>query len=507
MTHLPLTGKRILILQQRVWGITIGHPLAKHLAESGADLFALTFKKSTHDFVSSQKDVTYHGIINHDSVMENPRAVPGSQELTLEHICQTLGIDTIWPLVAALRNHVRSYREKFYYSFKQNLSDEEIIAYIKALFKTIETIFKDFKPELIVAPNFVSLPHTMLNLYGKKHGVKMFGITDSKVKGYNIFTYDFYESSGPFYDRVDALNNGAQSQNAQRARDYIAGFRTNFKRPEALERYLADQKSLKQRVRSHLAPWYRIYKWYTDRPTDYLKNIGPTIDYRPPAIILRDYWCRMQYRKAAENFEYYPLEKIEKYVYFPLQYQPEASIDVMAPFFSNQVETARLVAQALPDDYTLVVKEHPAMVGYRTPSTFEKLARTVNVKLVDYRIAGEKVLQRAALVVSPNSTTIAEASFLGKQSIQLGNLGTTLKMPGITKHTDLTTLSPLIKKLLATPVDAAAHDRKLENFVAAVFDEGFAVDYQRLWEGEKRPEDPVWELYRKELSHIFNVTI
>lgn len=495
-----LSAVRILILQQRTWGINIGHGLAKHLSAEGAKLFALTFKKTTHDFTVSQKDVAYRAVLSHDAIMENPAAVPGSQDISLTEICQALGVDSIWPLVAALRNHVRSYREKFYYSFKQNLPDEEIIAYIKAFYKTITTIFADFNPELIISPNFVSLPHIMLNLYARRRGVPMFGVTDSKVRGYNIFAYDFFESSGPFYDRIEALNsNAAQSENQGRALQYIADFRANFKRPEALERYLAAQKSMKQRVKSVLAPWYRIAQWYYKRPTDYLKNLGATIDYRPPRIILRDYWASRRYRRAAERFEYFPLDTIEKYCYFPLQYQPESSIDVMAPFFNNQIEVARLVAQSLPDDYTLVVKEHPAMVGYRSKNTYEKLARTVNVKLVDYRISGEKVLSRAALVISPSSTTVAEASFLGKSSIQLGNLGTTLKMPGVTKHTDFTTLATRIKEVLARPTDLAEHDRRLQNFVAAVFDTGFNINYQKHWDELQTDNDELWLTYRREI--------
>jgi len=57
-----------------------------------------------------------------------------------------------------------------------------------------------------------------------------------------------------------------------------------------------------------------------------------------------------------------------------LQFQPEASIDVMAPFFSNQIETARQIAMSMPDDYVLVTKEHPAMVELRPPSYLEDRA-------------------------------------------------------------------------------------------------------------------------------------
>ena len=66
--------------------------------------------------------------------------------------------------------------------------------------------------------------------------------------------------------------------------------------------------------------------------------------------------------------------------------QPELAIDVLAPFFTNQIEVARLIAMSLPDDYTLVVKDHPIMVGLRRPRYLDKIQKLPNVKLIDYSI-------------------------------------------------------------------------------------------------------------------------
>jgi len=203
-----------------------------------------------------------------------------------------------------------------------------------------------------------------------------------------------------------------------------------------------------------------------------------------------------------KKFDYYPFEKIGKFVYFPLQFQPEATIDVGAPFFSNQIETARQVAMALPDDYTLVVKEHPAMVGLRPSSYIEKVARTPNVKLIDYRIPSENILKRADLIISPSGTTIAEAAFLNKPVIQLGNLGTTLKLPNVFKHSDIMTLSSKIKEILGVDLRSSEYERKLENYVAAAYDTGFDLNYLAMWEkGKTEGMENFWEIYKKEIEN------
>lgn len=330
----------------------------------------------------------------------------------------------------------------------------------------------------------------------------MIAVTDSKVKGYYIFSNSYQDNKGIFYDRVDALNNNSEETvSRDKAKRYIKEFRETFKKPDYLEETNA-KKSIKQIIRHELSPFYHISRWYTKKPINVLESTGITVDYRPPRIILRDHYCQKRYKKFMDNFRYYPFEKVKKFVYFPLQFQPEASMDVAAPYFGNQIETARLVAMSMPDDYVLVVKEHPAMVGLRPPSYIEKIARTVNVKLIDYRISSEDVLKMADLVISPSGTTIAEAAFLNKPAIQLGDLGTTLKLPNVFKHTQTTTLPAKIKEVLKVDLKTEEYERRLENFVASVYDTGFDLKYLTIWEGGGKDNlENLWAIYKREIEN------
>lgn len=502
MSPNSLKGKKILIFQQRGWAINIGHFLAKKLQDEGCKLAALTLKRTTHEFITNQKEVKYDLILNNDEIMSRPKEYLGNNDYTLAEIEEALGVESIWPIVMSLRNHVRSYKDNYYYSFKQNVPDEEIIYYVKSIYKYIKIIFEKFSPDLIISPNFVALPHIMMNLYAKKRGVTMFDVTDSKIRGLYIFSNDYQDSTGDFYDRVDALNNGNEkSKNQDKARKYITEFRKNFIQPDYIKQ--EKFKTLVQQIKHIGSPYYHIFQWCINRPINELESTGITADFRPPRIILRDHYAHDRYKRQTDKFPFYPFEKVGKYIYFPLQFQPEASIDVAAPYFSNQIETARQVAMSLPYDYTLVVKEHPAMVGLRSPAYLEKVARTVNVKLVDYRIPNEKVIRDADLIISPNSTTLTEAAFLNKPAIQLGNLGTTLKLPNVFRHADITTLSRKIKEVLKKDLHTADYEKKLENYVSAVYDTGFDVDYIRLWEkGGDKDKEKLWLIYKKHITEI-----
>ncbi len=496
--------KRVLIFQQRGWGVKIGHFLAKKLAAEGVSLAAITIKHSTHQYILSQKDVVYQLVINEDGIKNDPAKYLAGESYSLEQICEDLGVDSIWPFVTSLRHQVRSYRDKYYYGFRQNVSDEMIVDYVKAIYKCIKIVFDKFDPQIILTPNFGDLLHIMFNLYARQVGARMLTVTDCKIKGLMIFAEDYNESSGSFYDRVDELNaHGAQSANLDRARAYLENFRKAPRLADMPDLYTAPVLSFKAKLKRDLKPWYQILQWYRRPQTNFLPNLGASIDYRPPHIILRDHYAARKYKKVMDNFKYYPLDHIKKFVYFPLQVQPEVTIDVIAPFFSNQIETARLVAMSLPDDYTLVVKEHPAMVGMRPPSYIEKIARTPNVKLVDYRISGFELIKRADLIVSPNSTSVAEAAFFRIPAIQLGNLGTTLKLPNVFRHTDLTTLTQKIKEVLGVKLDTLEYERRLLNYLAAAYDTGMAENYWGFWErNESIDMETLWQFWKKEIVSL-----
>ena len=170
-------------------------------------------------------------IVNGDAIKEDPRGFLASDDFSLEEICCELDVPSIWPLVQASRNHVKSYADKYYYGFKQGLSDDEIICYTKAIYKNIRQIFDSFRPQLIITPNFVGLQHIMFNLYARKRGVEMVGLIDSKISGVTSFTLSYHGDRGRFFERLDELEAGACSENWDKAKAYVRQARTKVPGP------------------------------------------------------------------------------------------------------------------------------------------------------------------------------------------------------------------------------------------------------------------------------------
>lgn len=499
-------NKNVLILQQRKWALNIGLPLTEKLLSEGCKVSAITLKKSTHEIVLSKHKEKFNYIFNHDDVMENPKSYL-SREVTLAEICDALGVDSVWPLVNSLRNHVRSYGQKYYYGFKQNCSDEDIVIYVKALFLFCKNILETAKPDIIIAPNFVALPHIMLNLLAKKQGIPMQGVTDCKVRGYYIFSYSYLDDDCEFIDRYKVLENGFDSSNnIEKARFYLDENRKKMSQPA----YMAKNTivaSNKQTFISFLKMGKAVARCLLKGNVNVIDTLGITIDNKPAKILVRDFVQREVNIRKSISRDYYKLSDLENIVYFPLQFQPEASIDVAAPVFSNQLDAIRQVAMALPDDFTLVVKDHPAALGFRSHKLLDKIYHIPNVKLIRWDTPSDEVLKKSKLVVSPNSTTLMEAAIYRIPAIQLGDLGTTMALPNTHHYTDMGQLSSKIKSLLNdfSNLDNDAYDTSLTNFIASAYDIGWDYNYIGVWEDDKKDSKVALNsIYLNEISRKLN---
>ena len=102
---------------------------------------------------------------------------------------------------------------------------------------------------------------------------------------------------------------------------------------------------------------------------------------------------------------------------------------------------------------------------------------------------------------------MAEAAFYYKPAIQLGNLGTTLKLPNVFKHTDMITLSKKIREVLNINLKTEDYERRLENYIAAVYDVGFDFNYGKTWERGEGDMEELWRLYKAEIERVLYATL
>lgn len=138
------------------------------------------------------------------------------------------------------------------------------------------------------------------------------------------------------------------------------------------------------------------------------------------------------------------------YVIFGLHMQPESSIDVWAPFFSDQLWVVELLARSLPPSHKLLVKIHKSDVAKYSAEQLARLRALPGVELVRPFADTRAFIEKADLVVGIQGTMGLEGALLGRPVIMLGDSPVTL-FPSAARIGALTDLPALVRRKLAEP--------------------------------------------------------
>ena len=178
--------------------------------------------------------------------------------------------------------------------------------------------------------------------------------------------------------------------------------------------------------------------------------------------------------RKAWNQRYYDFRSLDdlpsKYVFYPLQYSPESSINTPAPYFVDQMRAIDAIRHALPSDYVLVVKEHPACILLRDGRFVRNLQHVSGIKIAHYSMSGAEVARRADLVVSVTGTATLEAFLLGRQAITLGSSLVSSALGGVCPIDEL---PDRIKGLLGESV----RDEEVLSYLTRLFDVRYDINY------------------------------
>jgi hypothetical protein len=488
--------KRILIYLQRDWGVNVGHRLAINFNQKlNFSVGALVSKKATYENLKIHSGTLYDYFLFIDEIVQDPKSFMPEYTVSLKQICDDLGILTIWDLVQSLRNHVKTYSEKFYYSFKQNISDESIIDLVIALYKLCKNIELNFNPNFLILPNFVSLQHIFLSLYFNKKNCKVLSFTGTGSNNLGVFCNNYNETESSFIDKYNELK---FSKNL---------YLNHYFNPAKLL-YLNFIDELKKKkiiiVYNFKKEFFNLIKkiFYSFNKKNFLSKVGANIDYIPLRIVFRDYYAKLFNIYYIKKINFPKINEFENFVYLPLQFQPESNIDVLCPFFNNQIETARKIAMKLPYNFTLIVKDHPAMYGLRAKSYLEKIIRTPNVKLINYRISNYDILSKAKILIGfSGASTFLEAAVMKVPAIQLGVSGITSILPNVFSFNDLYNLDKKIIEILKNNIFDEKYEDKIIAYFAAELETGYdEKNFANLWRWKGGNIDKLYNEILKELK-------
>lgn len=134
--------------------------------------------------------------------------------------------------------------------------------------------------------------------------------------------------------------------------------------------------------------------------------------------LYRSYVLRRLQKKYYHIFSDEELSSF-KYIYYPFHVDPEIVLNVMAPFWHNQLNTIKILSYNLPFGYKLLVREHRYNVGRRCTKYLKQLSQLPGVVLIDAYDNQYKYMKHADLVVTVNGTSGFEGIMLQKPVLTL----------------------------------------------------------------------------------------
>ena len=187
------------------------------------------------------------------------------------------------------------------------------------------------------------------------------------------------------------------------------------------------QESYSQDI-GHRNEFYRNLRW--DRLTRSLASYAIAHVKRRLAVGREGYrfWSNVRYlvrrnlesrRMMGRGFHTLADIKEAPLLYFPLQSDPEWTLQVQTPEYFCQLWAIASVARDLPAGATLLIKEHIYGIGRRPRDFIDQIAALKNVKLLKLSENALDVIRRVDAVVTINGTGGYEAAMLGKPSVFL----------------------------------------------------------------------------------------
>ncbi len=420
------------------------------------DFYAIIdFEDKAKKFFQEQNIVSFKKTwFFQDEILKNKKQ---SDYSYLENIEKKYGID-LWKIIYSDPHF--SHHNKFY-KFSQN----EIISLIEIECKFFEQILDEIKP------NFLSIYLSSLHFQEllcqlcKARNIKLLILSPSRVGSKMMIS-----SEGLIIDNIDEKMKNTVS--TQRNSEELLNYLKKFAPKEQVKSYVT--KAFEENT---LIRYKAVLKFFISVRDKNFKKRYYNFGKSKLKVFNVKFSNRIKKKKRNNFINKHLVKKIitSKYIYFPLQTEPERVILINAPFHTNQISIIQNIAKSIPIGYKLLVKEHPAMkvVGpWRPISFYKQIMDLPNVILLHPSVSNEISMKSSDLVVTIAGTTGLEALFHEKPLLTFTKLIYSC-IPSSKIVENLDDLPNLIKESIKTKVNLD----DLNKFVNIIEKNTFQIDY------------------------------
>ncbi|WP_268544138.1 hypothetical protein [Candidatus Nitrosotenuis cloacae] len=352
--------------------------------------------------------------------------------------------------------------ERLFYKYNQfhNFTKNEILSILEQECKLFESIIQEVKPNYLITPDSGLHHGNLFSEICRKHNTRVIMINISKFGGGSYLS-----------EKIHTIDNLHTLDNIQSKGRDLTTLQTSLKESSlstSLNNYTKETRS------SKLALCKAAFQLLFISNNQNIKTHYSYYGRTKLRVLANEISTRIKTKLRNRYLNKHSIYKIEdeKFIYLPLHQEPERSLLLDAPFYTNQIETIRNVSKAIPIEYTLYVKEHPTQGkarGWRPISEYKEIMAIPNVKMIHHSIPSDELIQKSSLVISVGGTASFEAAFYEKPSIMFADLGYAI-LPSIFKIKSFDDLTQTILKALDTKINPIDLDKYLSVLEENTFD-------------------------------------
>lgn len=375
------------------------------------------------------------------------------------------------------------------------MADHDLVKNIACFYLNFfEQRLKAFKPDFVFFPAMASI-----------HSLSLLKMCEFLKIPYHIYRFTRisdrgFISSNDLYERsltIEKLFNEGNEKETERAalpdklQTYLDSFYSD--RPTKPQWHFWISKQIKSiREQSTFRFFRSLLIGFISACLRTLRNrdqLARHLRYKNP---FSNFWYTTRINWSVRYFKEDQFDKVEigqeKYVFYTLHLDPEATTMIYAPHLTDQRMVVDQLAMNIPLSHKLYVKEHHSMIGRRPKGFYRRLKSNPNVRLISPFVDTFSLIRNASLITVITSTTGWEGMLMGKPVLVLGRcFFTHFKL--VEYCHELTELSRKIKDLIYGKIGVEKRRQSCSNLLSIILENSFHIPDDFFWGAVNKPED------------------
>jgi hypothetical protein len=387
---------------------------------------------------------------------------------------EKLGDPTLWNALLADRRIFFGKLCKVRQDYKPRFTKPELLGILETFLIETEDFLDKTQPDLVLGFGTATLGDYLFYLFSRAKQIPYFQLKATKVNNY-ISLNDTAVGISEHFKKRFRSNEPLEEPTIQEARSFLDSIPTKGVQYEGA--ILSGRKRMMGKLFRSLL---QLARGLVSSLRIWLDPVTRGDNHLPPPFFSSVYEGIVQPVRAftvQKRFRFLKREELDQtkpFLFYPLHFEPEVSLQVFGRPYQNQIEVVRNLALAVPVNMTVVVKEHPRSLGFRKLSYYRKLLEIPNVKLVDPFLPAIEVVKKSEAVAVVSGTIGFEAAVCKKPVIVLGTTAYTLLPETMVRRVhSIRKIGDQLRDLF----EKYTYDRlALERYVGVIIEESVPVD-------------------------------